>query len=125
MDSLTFLEHPPKSKPHPVYAVVGDEEFLKRQVLSVLKELVLGGGDESFGLSTYPGDKAEFATVRDDLDTLPFLGGRRLIVVEAADPFVTRYRANLEKYVAQPSATGVLVLDVKSWVSTTKLAKAV
>jgi DNA polymerase-3 subunit delta len=125
MDSLSFLERPPKSKPHPVYAVVGDEEFLKRQVLSVLKELVLGGGDESFGLSTYPGDKAEFATVRDDLDTLPFLGGRRLIVVESADPFVTRYRANLEKYVAEPSATGVLVLDVKSWVSTTKLAKAV
>jgi DNA polymerase-3 subunit delta len=125
MDALTFLERPPKAKPQPVYAVAGDEDFLKRQVLISLKDLVLGGSDESFGLSTYPGDKTEFATVRDELDTVPFLGGRRLIVVEAADPFVTRYRSNLEKYVGQPSATGVLALEVKTWPANTKLAKLV
>jgi DNA polymerase III subunit delta len=125
MDALAFLDSTAKAPPRPVYVLAGDEDFLKRQVLTKLKELVLGGGDESFGLSTYPGDKTEFATVRDDLDTLPFLGGRRLIAVEAADPFVTRYRANLEKYVGQPSATGVLVLEVKTWPANTKLAKLV
>jgi len=31
----------------------------------------------------------------------------------------------LEKYVAKPAATGTLVLDVKSWVSSTRLAKMV
>jgi DNA polymerase-3 subunit delta len=125
MDALSFLERASKAEPQPVYVIAGDEDFLKRQVLTSLKGLVLGSADESFGLSTYPGDKTEFAAVRDDLDTLPFLGGRRLIVVEAADPFVTRYRSNLEKYVGQPSATGVLALDVKTWPANTKLAKLV
>lgn len=125
MEALAFLERTKKGEPQPVYVVMGDEDFLKRQVIAALREAVLGSGDDGFGLSTYPGDKGEFSTVRDDLDTLPFLGGRRLIVVEAADTFVTKYRGNLEKYVGQSSATGVLVLEVKSWPSNTKLAKLV
>ncbi len=123
MDSLTFLERLGKAKPLPVYAVTGDEDFLKRQVVAALKKLVLGDADESFCLSVYAGDKVDLAAVRDDLATLPFLGPRRLVIIENADPFVTAYRAALEKYVAQPSATGVLVLDVKSWPSNTRLAK--
>jgi len=123
MDSLTFLELAPQAKPQPVYAVAGDEDFLKRQVFAALKSLVLGGGDEDFGMSSYQGDKAEFSTVRDELETLPFLGGRRLVVVDLADPFVTKYRAQLEKYVAQPATTGTLVLDVKTLPASTRLAK--
>ena len=124
MDSLTFLERGPSSKPHSIYVLAGDEDFLKRQVRTALQERVLGEGDD-FGLSSHPGDKADFATVRDELDTLPFLGSRRLVVVENADPFVTRHRAVLEKYVGQASATGVLVLEVKTWPANTKLAKLV
>jgi DNA polymerase III subunit delta len=125
MDSLTFLDRRPSAKPQPIYVLTGDEDFLKRQVLTALKALVLAGSDESFGLSIYTGDKAPLATVRDDLDTLPFLGPRRLVVVEEADPFVTLHRASLEKYVGQPSTTGVLVLVVKTWPATTRLAKLV
>src|SRR5205814_115297 len=72
-----------------------------------------------------PGDKTDWSTVRAELDTLPFLSPRRVVVVEAADPFVTRHRAQLEKYVGQPAANGVLILDVKAWPATTKLAKLV
>jgi DNA polymerase-3 subunit delta len=45
------------------------------------------------------------------------------VLVEGADPFVTRERAWLEKYVAAPAASGILVLDVQSWPSNTRLAK--
>jgi DNA polymerase III subunit delta len=123
MDSLAFLERPEKSKTQSVYVLHGDEPFLKRQVSAALRRVVLEGEDNEFGLSTYEGDKATFAAVCDELQTLPFLGSRRLVIVENADPFVTRYRAALEKYVAAPSTTGVLVLDVKSWPSNTRLAK--
>lgn len=123
MDCLTFLEKAPKAKPQAVYALAGDEDFLKRQAVAALKKLLLGDGDDSFGFSAYPGDKAEFATIRDELATAPFLGNRRLVVIENADPFVTRYRPTLEKYVEAPSATGVLALEVKSWAANTKLAK--
>jgi DNA polymerase-3 subunit delta len=123
MDSLAFLERAGRGPVRPVYVLHGDEDFLKRQVRGALQTLVLGTTEDSFGLSSHAGDKAVFAAVHDELQTLPFLAPRRLVVVEAADPFVTRFRAQLEKYVAKPAPTGVLVLDVRTWPTTTKLAK--
>jgi DNA polymerase-3 subunit delta len=124
MDCLAFLKSPKKVDPQPVYAVVGDDDFLKRQALLALRERILGPGDDGFGLTTFPGDKAEFAEVRSELETRPFLGNRRLVIVDQADPFVTAYRTYLEKYLTAPATTGVLVLEVKNWPATTKLAKA-
>lgn len=125
MDSITFLEKAERQGVHSVYVLHGDEDFLKRRVLLVLRRLVLGPEAEEFGLSTQEGEKATFAAIHDELQTLPFLSPRRLVVIEAADPFVSRHRPALEKYVAAPAAAGVLVLDVKSWPSTTRLAKLV
>src|SRR5438105_4800876 len=123
MDAMTFINRAAKAKRQPVYVVTGDEDFLKRRALHALQELIVGDADPSFAVSNYPGDKADFAAVKSELDTLPFLTERRLVVVEQADPFVTKFRSQLEKYVTQPSASGVLVLEVKSWPSNTKLAK--
>ena len=50
-------------------------------------------------------------------------GTHRMIIVENADPFVTRERARLEKFVAELGdrpATGVLVLEVASWPANTR-----
>jgi DNA polymerase-3 subunit delta len=127
MEALPFLDkasaNPPGVQVQPIYVLSGEEHFLRRQVLAALRRLVLGAEDDGFNLSSHPGDKAAYAAVRDDLATLPFLGGRRLVLVESADPFVTRERARLEKYFAAPSATGVLVLEVATWTATTRLAK--
>jgi DNA polymerase-3 subunit delta len=133
MDALAFLDRAPHSKPQPVYVLCGDDDFLKRQALDAVKALILGPEDPGFGLSSVAGDKTDFAAVRDELATLPFLGPHRLVVVDNADPFVTRHRAALEKYVAEchgqlaarATPTGVLVLDVKSWPANTRLAKAI
>ncbi len=125
MDGLAFLDRAAKAKPQPVYVLHGDEDFLKRQVREKIRALVLGDGGGEFNVSSYPGDKAVWANVHDEVGTLAFLGGRRLVIVDAADPFVTKYRGQLEKYVAAPSSGGVLVLEVKSFPSNTRLAKAV
>lgn len=122
MDSLAFLDAS-KLSVRPVYALTGDEDFLKRQVMLKLRPLVLGEGDDGMARSSYEGDKALLADVLDELQTLPFLSPRRLVVIENADPFVSKYRAQLEKYLTQPAARGVLVLTVKAWAATTRLAK--
>src|SRR5205823_13827311 len=101
MDSLTFLDRATKAVPQPLYVLHGDEPFLKRQVQAALRKLVLGPDENGFALSTYPGDKPTWAAVHDELETLPFLSPRRLVVVENADPFVTRERARLEKFVTE------------------------
>ena len=48
-----------------------------------------------------------------------------LVVIDNADPFVTRYRAELERKVGSLPATGTLILDVKTWPANTRLAKLV
>lgn len=125
MEAFTFLDSAGKSKPRPVYVLAGDEAFLKRQVRATLDRLLIDDADPAFAVSAVPGDRAEWPAVRTELDTLPFLSPRRVVVIESADPFVTRYRSALEKYVAEPSKVGTLVLDVKTWPSNTKLAKLV
>jgi DNA polymerase-3 subunit delta len=54
-----------------------------------------------------------------------FGGGQRLVIVEDADKFVTRYRGEMEDYVAEPAAGAVLVLSLKTWPANTRLYKAV
>src|SRR5438067_3149867 len=124
MDALPFLDKAAKAKRQPIYALVGDEDFLKRRCRDAVIALALGDADPAFAVATYPGDKLDFSTVRNDLDTLPFLAPARVVVVENADPFVTAHREALEAYVQKPSKAGVLVLDVKTLPETTKLAKA-
>jgi DNA polymerase-3 subunit delta len=126
MDAVTFLERSAKMAPQPIYVVAGDEAFLKRQVLSGLQKMLLGDSDPAFAWASMSGeDEVPWSAVRSELDTLPFLSPRRVVVIETADAFVTEFRGTLEKYVNQPSKCGVLVLEVKSWPSNTKLAKLV
>ena len=125
MDSSVFLEDTGSGPLKPVYVVHGDEDFLKRRVLAKLRRRCFGEEEESLGWSVITGDKADFAAVRDELSTLGFLSAHRLVQIDQADTFVTNFRAQLEKYVAEPSTRGVLVLDVKSWPSNTRLAKLV
>lgn len=124
MDALAFLDKAAKSKRQPVYVLLGDEDFLKRHCREAIISLILGDIEPDLAVTPFTGDKLDFSAVRNELDTLPFLGPARVAVVEPADAFVTNHRESLEKYVANPSKIGVLVLDVKSFPETTKLAKA-
>ncbi len=83
--------------------------------------------DGEFSYRSFIGDEIEEPrVVFDELSTVAlFGGGRRLVIINEADPFITRNRAALEDYVASPKTTGVLVLEVKTWASNTKLYKAV
>jgi len=109
-----------------VCAVFGDDAYLKSAVLAALRRQVLGGDEGEFSLTTLAGRDALYRDVLDALATASlFGGGRRLVVVEEADSFVSQFRQQLEDYVARTYENGVLVLDVKSWPGTTRLAKAV
>jgi len=125
LHAVDYLAAPKKNPARPVCVLFGDEAFLKRRVLVQLREEVLGeDGDLSY--SALDGAKALLHDVLDELSVLAMFGrGRRLVVVEDADDFISRYRGELEDYVARPKSTGVLVLVVKSWPANTRLYKAV
>ena len=97
----------------------------KAEMLLRLRHAVLGDDEGDFSLTNFEGRTAEFREVAVELLTLAMFGSRRLVVVDEADEFVSRYREALEDYVARPGRSGILLLDVKSWPATTRLYKAV
>ncbi|HEX8203296.1 MAG TPA: DNA polymerase III subunit delta, partial [Isosphaeraceae bacterium] len=99
--------------------------YLRRETLQAIVRTVLGGEADELAVSRFAGDQAPLADVLDEVRTLPFLAKRRVAIVEGADPFVTAHRKEIEGYVERPSASGVLVLAVKTWPANTKLAKGV
>lgn len=126
LSALDFLSAPDRHPARPVCVVFGEETFLRRQLLMRLRGAVLAGGDADFSLAVFEGRSATVADVLEELSTVAMFGGRaRLVVVEDADEFITRYRSELEDYVARPRLTGVLVLEAKSFPSNTRLYKQV
>ena len=126
LHAIDFLAAPAKYPPKPVCVAFGDEAFLRGHVLARIRAAVLTGDDGDFSLSVFEGPKASLAEVLDCLATLAmFGGGLRLVIVEDADKFVTRYRGELEDYVSRPAAGGILALTLKSWPANTRLYKAV
>jgi DNA polymerase-3 subunit delta len=125
--ATTFLSNPEKHPAGPVCAVVGNEAFLKREVLETLRQQVLGNDQDEFSLTRFAGrNDVPLRDVRDALATVSLFGsGRRMVIVEEADDFVSANRAELEDYVAKPQRNGVLVLEAGTWPATTRLAKAV
>src|SRR5436190_7284608 len=126
MDALPFLARKSIAL-EPLYVVAGDEAFLKRLVLRRMRNVALGEEPDESALSTYAGESAVFSQVWDELESLPFFAPKRVVIIENADPFVTKYRGYLEKKVegqALPKS-GLFVLDVKTWAANTRLAKMV
>jgi DNA polymerase-3 subunit delta len=110
-------------KRQPVYALFGEEGFLKRLAREKLLNVILGDADQDLAVSVYAGDSLEFPTLRNELDTVPFLTPCRILIVQDADDFVSDHRPALEQYLARPSSVGVLMLELKSFPETTRLAK--
>lgn len=105
--------------------LLGAELHLKQQSLDAIRGSVLGEDEEDdLSLVRFAGKDVDFKTVADELRTVSMWGDLRLIVVDDADEFVSKNRPHLETYLKSPAKKSVLVLLVKSWPKTTKLAKA-
>ncbi|MCA9054393.1 MAG: DNA polymerase III subunit delta [Planctomycetaceae bacterium] len=121
--ATAFLADPDQWQPAPIVVLHGDEPQLKSDALRLILSRTLGEDDGDFDCTRYAGGDVELKTVRDELLTVSMFSSARAVVVEDADDFVSRHRDGLEDYFARPSKTALLVLAVKSWPKTTRLAK--
>jgi DNA polymerase-3 subunit delta len=126
MHALEYLRDPSRVPVRQIYAIPGDDVFLKQEVLTELGRQIFTDEEAAeLGTTRFAGDSATLADVLDEVRTLPFLTGRRLVVVLDADPFVTAHRQDLETFIEHNTSGGILVLSVRTWLATTRLAKLV
>jgi DNA polymerase-3 subunit delta len=122
---MDFLAKKRRGDPPGVVVAFGDSGLLLRSAERAVRHWVLGNEPSEMSLSLFSGSTAVGRDVLDELFMPPFLGDKRLVIVNDADDFVSENRQALEKVVSSPSQVGVLLLTVKSWPSNTRLAKAV
>ena len=119
---------PPKKtkstkSPGSVYVIAGKDDFLvSNQCQSLIDDLL---PDDQRAMALYqPGpNELNITDLLDELRTLPFLAQRRVVLVKDAEKFITDNRESLEKYFDVPAPKGVLILTVKTWMKSTRLAK--
>src|SRR5829696_7230499 len=70
MDALQFLKATSAGR-QPVYALVGDEPFLKRHARERIISTAIGDEDPEFAVGVYQGDKLDFSTARNDVESFP------------------------------------------------------
>lgn len=122
MHAVEFLKTASPTIPA-VVVLAGGQPHFQHAALGVVRTAVIG--DDETSLTRFVGKETDLQTVADELRTVSMWGDRRLVVVEEADDFVSDHRAALEKLVEHPPKKAVLVLQVKSWPKTTRLAKIV
>ncbi|MGI8977743.1 MAG: DNA polymerase III subunit delta [Pirellulaceae bacterium] len=127
---LDYLAAPQGHQPRGICVLFGDEQFLKRLALAEIRKQALGDkSDEPPTVHDCEERMPDWRDVADELSTQSLFGGGgpRLVLLEGADAFVSAHREDgrLEDYVNKKKHAGLLILEVSSWASNTRLYKAV
>jgi DNA polymerase III subunit delta len=108
--------------------LVGDDPFLARHMLGLIRAaLCPDEADRAWAWREFSGaDELDPRDVFDEAATVPlFAGATRAAVVREADAFVSAARERLEAIAqAGRGRRGVVILEVKTFPATTRLAKA-
>jgi DNA polymerase III delta subunit len=111
-----------------IVVLVGDEPFLSFHMLALLRErLCPDEADRAWAWREFAGDESpDPRDVFDEAATVPLFGGAtRAAIVRSADAFVSQARNLLEDLAGKPRGRrGLVILEVKSLPSNTRLAKA-
>ena len=109
-----------------VIVITGGEPLLERELLGQLQAALTDalGNVQRFD---FDGESSQLtlADVFDELRGYSLMGGYKLVVVDAADTFISRHREPLERYVEAPVDHATLVLRPGTWPKNTRLHKAI
>lgn len=103
----------------PVYALIGEDSFLQ---IERLNQILKQAPADATRIDV-DGERCELADVFDELRSFAMFGGAKIVVMRNADEFITRFREQLEEYLAHPSTSATLVMRVKSLPGTQRVAK--
>jgi DNA polymerase-3 subunit delta len=94
----------------PVYVLLGDEEYIKEEVLRLLVARAVDPSMRDFNVDVRRGPELDAAGLRSLLEQLPMLAERRVVIVREAQAIKKAPLGVLDGYLAKPSRDIVLVL---------------
>ena len=99
-----------KQGPRPLYAVVGEEDWLREQAVAALKAAVLGGpSPDVFNYDLLYADESDAAEILARAGQAPVFAARRCVVVKSADKVSAGDGEALVPYLREPCETTTLV----------------
>ncbi len=130
MHATTFLEKLPSLDVPPVLLLVGEDHALGHAVVQAVARKVLGDDDptalvELSGQEPSSSQPVAYSAVFDELCTRSMWATTKVVCVDNADKFVSKYRDKLEAYCRDPASSSVLILCVSSADKRTRLYKLV
>ncbi|MBU1006248.1 MAG: DNA polymerase III subunit delta [Candidatus Omnitrophica bacterium] len=100
------------TKMFPAYLFLGEEDFLKEEAVEKLKSVFLDASAKDFNYSVFYGkDKdLDFRGMMDNLNTVPFLSKKRLVVLKDADSLLAAFKESVLLYLQNPKASSIFVI---------------
>jgi DNA polymerase III subunit delta len=107
-----------------VIVAYGDDDFLRKE--SVHQVLLLANVEQDEP-KRYDGDECKWIDVHDELATMSLFATseRRIAVVSNADELLKKSRPQLEKWCSAPAESSMLIMELPTFPSNTKLFKLV
>ena len=96
-------------KAAPVVYVHGDEPYLVDRALREIEQEALPGGASDFNREVFEAPEAQTSSVLSAARTLPFLGGRRFVLVKGAHAWPAEAWERLIPYLEAPNPSTCLV----------------
>jgi DNA polymerase-3 subunit delta len=94
----------------PLYFFYGDEPYLIQQAVQYLKVCALHGTIPDFNFSSYYAADAEISQVRDEVETLPMMAARRVVILREVQDLSDREWDQLTPLFESPVDSTVFVL---------------
>ncbi len=103
-----FLVQLRQKKIAPVYFFTGEENFLKREAVAALLKLLIAPEQKDFNYALLYGKDTTANQVLDQAQALPFMGEKRLVVLQEIEKLSDKDK--LRDYLADPNPSTCLVL---------------
>jgi len=96
----------------PIYIFKGDEKYLKKEAVENFKKALLKMGSEAFNFNIYDAGKCDLKEVVSILRSVPFISGKRLVVLRDAASASIDEKNMLLEYAKNPSKNSCLIIDI-------------
>jgi DNA polymerase III subunit delta len=110
MKPAVFLSKFKEGSLLPLYYFYGEEEYLKNKAVHLVSERLGEKINRGLNFEVFFSSSTPLAVILDHARTIPFLGGRKIILVKEAEKISAQEQQHLFPYLESPSKKTTLIL---------------